>query len=80
MKFWQTEEIQDQLQLFTDLCEECQLKKKKIRKLLVIKPIVSHDFNNRCQVDLINIQSQLDGDFRFILNYQDHLTKFVNLR
>ena len=70
----------DQLQLFTDLCEECQLKKKKIRKSLVVKPIVSHDFNNRCQVDLIDMQSQPDGDFRFILNYQDHLTKFVNLR
>ena len=70
----------DQLQLFTDLCEDCQLKKKKVRKSLVVKPIVSHDFNSRCQVDLIDMQSQPDGQFKFILNYQDHLTKFLNLR
>ena len=32
------------------------------------------------QVDLIDMQSQQDGEYRFILNYQDHLTKFVCLR
>lgn len=32
------------------------------------------------QVDLIDMQSQRDGEYRFILNYQDHLTKFVCLR
>ena len=32
------------------------------------------------QVDLIDMQSQPDGPFRFILNYQDHLTKFISLR
>ena len=70
----------DQLQLFADLCEECQLKKKKVRKSVVVKPIVSRYFNHRCQCDLIDMQSEPDGDFRFILNYQDHLTKFLCLR
>ena len=28
--------------------------------------------NLRCQVDLIDMQSQPDGEFKFILNYQDH--------
>ena len=32
------------------------------------------------QVDLIDMQSQPDGPYRFILNYQDHLTKFIILR
>ena len=32
------------------------------------------------QVDLIDMQSQRDGEYRFIMNYQDHLTKFVCLR
>lgn len=32
------------------------------------------------KVDLIDMQSQPDGPYRFILNYQDHLTKFVILR
>ncbi|XP_063591875.1 KRAB-A domain-containing protein 2-like [Penaeus indicus] len=31
-------------------------------------------------VDLIDIQSQPDGKHRYILNYQDHLTKMVCLR
>ena len=29
---------------------------------------------------MISMQSQRDGEYRFILNYQDHLTKFVCLR
>jgi transposase InsO family protein len=33
--------------------------------------------NSRCQVDLIDMQSNPDRDMTFILVYQDHLTKFV---
>ena len=36
--------------------------------------------SSRAQVDLIDMQSQLDGDLKWILVYQDHLTKFVHLR
>ncbi|XP_045451043.1 KRAB-A domain-containing protein 2-like [Melitaea cinxia] len=36
--------------------------------------------NSRCQVDLIDFQTQPDGNFKFIMVYQDHLTKFVLLR
>ena len=36
--------------------------------------------NSRCQVDLFDLQTQPDGDYKFILNYQDHLTEFVVLR
>ena len=36
--------------------------------------------NSRAQVDLIDMQSQPDGDLKWILTYQDHLTKFVQLR
>ncbi|XP_050298540.1 KRAB-A domain-containing protein 2-like [Anthonomus grandis grandis] len=38
------------------------------------------EMNSRCQVDLIDMQSEPDGEYKFILNYQDHLTKFVILR
>jgi hypothetical protein len=31
-------------------------------------------------MDLINMQSQSFNDFRYIMNYQDHVTKFVILR
>jgi hypothetical protein len=36
--------------------------------------------NSRCQFDLIDMQSQADHEFKFIMVYQDHLTKFVLLR
>jgi hypothetical protein len=36
--------------------------------------------NSRCQVDLIDKQSNPDRDMKFILVYQDQLTKFVLLR
>ena len=68
------------LQLYTNLCEDCQLKKKKVRKSIVVKPIISMAMNSRAQVDLIDMQSQPDGDFKWIMNYQDHLTKFVILK
>lgn len=66
--------------VFLSLCEACQLKRKQAKKGLVVKPIISNAFNSRCQVDLIDMQSQPDGDYRFIMVYQDHLTKFVQLR
>ena len=47
---------------------------------LVVRPILSHYMNSRCQVDLIDRQSEPDGYYRFIMNYQDHLTKFNILR
>ncbi|XP_060836383.1 KRAB-A domain-containing protein 2-like [Rhopalosiphum padi] len=36
--------------------------------------------NSRCQIDLIDMQAQSDGEYKFILVYQDHLTKYVLLR
>jgi hypothetical protein len=31
------------------------------------------------QVDLINCEAYADGEFKYIMNYQDHFTKFVHL-
>ena len=45
-----------------------------------MRPILSNYMNYRCQVDLIDMQSEPDTDYRFIMNYQDHLTKFTILR
>nr|XP_022906091.1 KRAB-A domain-containing protein 2-like [Onthophagus taurus] len=47
---------------------------------LIVKPIKSNEFNSRCQVDLIDMQSQADDEFKFIMVYQDHLTKCLQLR
>lgn len=42
--------------------------------------MLSKYFNSRGQVDLVDMQSMSDGDFKFIMHYQDHLTKFSVLR
>jgi len=62
------------------LCEPCQKKQKTLKKGIVVKPILHNEMNSRCQVDLIDMQSNPDRDMTFILVYQDHLTKFVLLR
>lgn len=65
---------------YLKLCAMCQLKKKSKQKGLVVKPIISSGFNKRGQIDLIDMQTEPDGPYKFIMNYQDHLTKFVFLR
>ena len=66
--------------LYLRLCDPCQKKQKTLKKGLVVKPILHNEMNSRCQVDLIDMQSSPDRDMKFILVYQDHLTKFVLLR
>jgi hypothetical protein len=51
-----------------------------MNRKLVIKPITTTDFNERAQIDMVDFQSVPDGKFKYILNYQDHATKFVILR
>ncbi|CAF2396358.1 unnamed protein product [Rotaria sp. Silwood2] len=71
-----------QVVLFISGCYECKIKKSKPKNSskLVVQPVISNDFNARGQVDLIDMQSCPDGPFKFILNYQDHFTKFCILR
>lgn len=65
---------------YLKLCQPCQKKQKTLKKGIVIKPILHSEMNSRCQVDLIDLQTNPDGNYKFILVYQDHLTKFVILR
>ena len=60
--------------------QPCQLKKKTPKRGLVVRPILAGCMNSRCQVDVIDMQSEPDGCYRFIMNYQDPLTKFTILR
>ncbi len=71
----------EQCALFKNMCKQCIAKaKKKGTKGLVIKPIISNDFNSRGQVDLVDFQSIHDGEYNWMMHYQDHLTNFSNLR
>ena len=70
----------EQIMIYLNLCETCQKKSSMKRKGLVIRPMICNEMNTRCQIDLIDMQSQADKDYKFIFVYQDHLTKFVQLR
>ena len=65
------------IDLYLALCEQCQLKEKTPKRGLVLRPILSSYMNSQCQIDLNDMQSEPDGYYRFIMNYQDHLTKFT---
>ena len=67
----------EMINTFISMCETCQQKKTKKNKGLVSKPILHSEMNSHCQVDLTAMQSQADHEFKFIMVYQDHLTKFV---
>ncbi|CAF3791028.1 unnamed protein product, partial [Rotaria socialis] len=65
-----------------EILKKCANITEKHVKLCIseLRPIISNDFHSRGQVDLIDMQSSPDGKFKFILNYQDHFTKFCILR
>ncbi|XP_067129147.1 SCAN domain-containing protein 3-like [Centruroides vittatus] len=54
--------------------------KKFPRKGIVVRPIVSCDFNHRGQADLVDLQSTPVRNCKWLLHYQDHATKFSFLR
>ncbi|XP_068209311.1 KRAB-A domain-containing protein 2-like [Palaemon carinicauda] len=71
----------DTIELFKSLCLECQKKRKRpMTKGVVVKPIPSTEFSSRGQVDLIDMQSMSCRTFKWIMVFQDHLTKFCVLR
>ena len=43
--------------IYLNLCEPCQKKLSISKKGLVVKLIKSNEFNSRCQIDLIDMQS-----------------------
>lgn len=69
------------VELFKSLCVECLKKRKRMAiKGVVVRPILTRDYGSRGQVDLIDMQSMSSGQHKWIMVYQDHLTKFCVLR
>ena len=71
---------QEYISLYLSIYTSCLKKSSVPKKGVVVKPMVFRDMNSRGQVDFIDLQSQADGEFKWILVYQDHLTTFVQLR
>ena len=68
------------LELYKSLCEECQKKRKRpMTKGVVVRPILTKEYSSRGQVDLIDMQAMPHLQNKWILVYQDHLTKFCVL-
>ena len=53
--------LSDHVDLYLAQCEQCHLKKKIPKRGLIVGPILSHYMNSRCQVDLIDMQSEPGG-------------------
>lgn len=71
------------VELFIQLCESCQKNKRAVKKRVpaVVKTSsTGFEFNSRCQVDFVDFQYNPDGDYKFMLVYRDHFTKFVILK
>jgi hypothetical protein len=68
------------VEFFLSLCETCAAKVRMPVRGVVVKPVRSHQFCGRCQVDLMDFQSHVVDGYRWILNYQDHFSKFLVLR
>ena len=66
--------------LFLTTCSICSMNKKIIGRPEDYKPILSTTFNDRGQLDLIDMQAVAKNGYRYIFHYQDHLTKFSYLR
>jgi hypothetical protein len=68
------------VELLLGLCPICAMDKIKPSRKAPHEPILSKTYNDRGQIDMIDMQSCCDGPFKWILHYQDHLTKFSHLR
>ena len=63
------------INVWLQTCVECIVgKKKNTISGIVVKPVRNHDVLSRGQVDLIICEAYADGEFKYIMNYQDHFT------
>ncbi|KAJ2946679.1 hypothetical protein O0L34_g12738 [Tuta absoluta] len=69
------------IEIYLELCPKCGA--KQLRKKGFTRPVasqLSHDFNIRGQVDLIDFHKHPDEEFNYVMCYQDDATRFLLLR
>ncbi|XP_046981447.1 KRAB-A domain-containing protein 2-like [Schistocerca americana] len=69
----------EMINIYPPMCETCQRKRSIKKRGHVSKPILHSEMNSCCQVDLIDMHTQEDRGFKYIVVNQDHLTKCVLL-
>lgn len=65
------------------VCETCPTCVTRVNRKVTSAghtPIITKGMGSRGQVDLIDFQSCPDGEYKFLLNYQDHGTKYYDNR
>ena len=67
-------------ELYVQCCPTCTHRKPRKPSSAGHKPILTKGLGSRGQVDLIDFQSCPDGQFKFLLNYQDHGIKLCDNR
>ena len=66
----------DVQKLFTDTCPICIEQSRTTKKPVAgLKCIIAYEWGQRGQMDLIDLRSIADGEFKYLLNYIDHCTK-----
>jgi hypothetical protein len=60
---------------YVSLCS-CRVNQRLPSRPEGIRPLLSKTFNDRGQMDLIDMQSNIFDGMTWVLHYQDHLTKF----
>ena len=60
---------------FLQTCPDCSVR-VPVKKAKATKPIIFLGFLRRVQVDSIDMSSQPDGDYKWILHARDHFSKF----
>lgn len=69
------------IEILTALCPVCGHKKNNSSDVNKSNTVQITDcFNVRGVLDIIDFQSFPDGDYKWLLKYQDHTTKFFNFR
>jgi transposase InsO family protein len=61
--------------IFIRLCPICS-KRVCLKPLPCGKPIISRGLMERVQIDLIDMRSRPDGDYKWIAHAKDHFSKF----
>lgn len=68
------------MELICDTCPICVARVNRKPSSAGHQPILTRGFGSRGQIDLIDMQSCKDGEYKFLLNYQDHGLKFYDNR
>ena len=65
-------------EIFIKCCPVCTQASTRVHPPAGHTPIITRGFGSRGQFDLIDMQSNPDGDFKFLGNYQDHGIKLYD--